>query len=349
MPKSFSYVFPLVGASLKIYPNGAIGFATKRLTRLADESMSRKAQAELRDSYRTIPNEREIAAFETGCYLGLSDVSNSQKASKPRGLKGISRYGRRLVESCARLMTQQCGKEQLSFLTLTLPPGTLVTGQQWTAGLHLMRTKVRAELKAFDLPGEIVGVTEVQEKRSAREGVPILHAHWLFQGKGRYTTWGISKERIEELWKDTCVTCMGYDPDTSFGKSTNIMPVRKDASAYLGKYMSKGSKSVSEYAQSECQNYLPSTWYTCTANLRTQFRVCTVVLRNETAMEAKEWLQRAGQNLTQWQRDISVTTSEGHTFVVGWAAQVRKSLTVEQFIYRLGMRESLDTYATLCS
>lgn len=341
MPKSFAYVMPLTGSTLKIYPNGALGFATKRLTRLSDESMGRKAQSARRDLYRTIPNEEEITAFESGSTLGLSDVSNSQKPAKRRGAKGITRHGRRLVESAARLMTDSCGKELLSFLTLTLPAFLKISGEQWTAAMHLMRTKVRAELLGLGLPGEIVGVTEIQERRSESEGRPVLHAHWLFQGRLKGKTWAITKERIEELWKDTCVNCMGFDPDTDFGKSTNIMPVRKDAAAYLGKYMSKGSKSVSEFAQSEWANCLPSTWYTCTAKLRTQFQRSIVVLRNEIAMESKEWLQSAGQGFLAWAKDISVTTSEGLTYVVGWSARILKSLTVEQFICHLGTRNDL--------
>lgn len=332
MPKSFSYVMPLVGSTLKIYPNGSLGFSIKRLARLGDSSIGKNTEPSERNPESRNTSDEEKKAFEDGSTLGLSDVSNLKKPAKRRGAKGITRHGRRLVESAARLMTDSCGKELLSFLTLTLPPGTLVTGQEWTAAVNLMRTKVRAELMGAGLPGEIVGVTEIQEKRSGNEGRPILHAHWLFQGRLKGTTWGISKERIEELWKDTCVTCMGYERDTDFGKSTNIMPVKKDAAAYLGKYMSKGSKSVSEFAQSEWLSCLPSTWYICTEALRTQFRQSIVVLKNGSAMEAKEWLQSAGRGLLAWAQDISVTTQEGLTFVVGWAARMAKHLTMEQFI-----------------
>jgi len=252
--------------------------------------------------------------------MGLSSPNKLQKTSKrPRGQGGITSHGRNLVKDGAIYLERRYGRSRLSFLTCTLPPGTLSSADQWTLLLKLFRQKLEYHLKVAGLPQDIVGVTEVQEKRFAKTGEVALHIHWLFVGKrNSECNWEFTKEQFREWWNECLSHVTGVTPDNPWDSSTRIEPIRKSAAGYLGKYMSKGTHTIALVVEKGLAAFLPSSWYTCTNALRRAVKVSTFVVSGAAAEQLFEMLTGPDSTLLKWSKYVEKTTPDGASFVVGW-------------------------------
>lgn len=211
--------------------------------------------------------------------IGLSKVAKSHKSSEAgsegarKGLNGITLYGQRMVRNAAYLMQQKWGGNQLSFLTCTLPGGaceTLEAARSWAEIVRKFTSTLKRDLEAEGLPGLIVGVTEIQPKRAARDGGCPLHLHMVFKGAHKDYQWCLRPGRLQLLWSRAVLnTCPGFR-GLEFAASCNIQRVKSSASGYLGKYMSKGADDIkaSIIANDGCIDHLPHHWYTLTNEAR---------------------------------------------------------------------------------
>lgn len=214
-------------------------------------------------------------AREEGETMGLSVPTNSHN-SRPqrkirRGLKGITSRQRRLVKSAGVLLEKKYGRENFSFLTLTLPAdsgGNLIS---WNSNFgEITRQTVqelRRELIRQGLPGEIIGVVEIQEGRLERVGELALHLHLIFAGrKNAWSPWAIDKVWIRDLWNRQLEMVVGMP---FFGDATTrIEKPRKSLQKELGKYLSKGSRVIARVVDLGLQDQLPHSWVTVSLTLR---------------------------------------------------------------------------------
>lgn len=199
--------------------------------------------------------------------LGLSHPPNSHK----RGLNGITSYGARLVRNAAYLMQTKFGKENLSFITLTLPSCSkdeLATiAAQWSHIVRLYVQELKRELERQGLYPGCVGVTEVQERRLRGRGELGLHLHLVAQGRAsRRQPWRISPGFHRQVWGRILSGILGRDFDAR--SLENVQAVRKDAASYLGKYLTKGVQVIGQIVETYGPDCCPSSWYTCTNSLR---------------------------------------------------------------------------------
>lgn len=220
--------------------------------------------------------------------LGSSKVPNSQdqhqgmtEASSQRGLRGITRYGSRLVRNAAFVLQKVYGKERLSFCTTTIPgsPGeTCLIAERWSEIVRRFIQAVKEKLERHQLPPYIVGVTEVQMLRFRRTGGMPLHLHMVFVGrhKGRGAPWEVSTKWFDACWRRAVVGVCPEVDGLNFRASCNMQRVRDSAKGYLGKYMSKGIGAITELLEQEPTliQFIPRSWYACTNPLR------NLVLRN---------------------------------------------------------------------
>lgn len=207
--------------------------------------------------------------------LGLSLPSNSHRedviAQPKRGQKGITAYGKRVLKCAVWRMQRLYGKRSLSFVTLTLPSITFeeswYVSSNWSEILRVFYQRLIRELERRGLPRVYAGCTELQPKRSNREDHPALHIHFVVVGRWRQRgEWALSPADFRRIWAEAVSPYLSHS--YSWGATENVQMVKKDVSAYLGKYLSKGIR-VDKVPSPEGTGWsLPTAWYNVSLGLR---------------------------------------------------------------------------------
>lgn len=206
-----------------------------------------------------------------GTPLGSSKVVKSHRTRKARGTKGLSRWGGRILRNSIHLLEREAGKDSLSFLTLTVPDCSLSDyrglAASWDEVTRQLIQHLRRRLQSQQLSGEVVGVSEIQEKRYQRTGVPALHLHLLFQGRaGRKTAWVITPKWVRKAWMRIIKP---YLPSaTAWNSLENLQRIQKSAGAYMAKYMSKGVHTIERMIDEGLADCVPKAWWNCSFSLR---------------------------------------------------------------------------------
>ena len=73
------------------------------------------------------------------------------------------------------------------------------------------------------------------------------------------------------------------DSDVNFNCSINAQVIRKSASSYIAKYMSKGGEIIGEIKEKGLEASLPSQWWTASKIMKKMFQESIIRLDNETA------------------------------------------------------------------
>jgi hypothetical protein len=209
--------------------------------------------------------------------IGSSTVPNSHRETVKRGQLGISAHGRKLVRNAALRLEKECGNFTLSFLTLTIPglgeEGALTICENWHHIVRVFQQRLKRMLQRKGLTGEMVGVTEVQEKRFAATNVVALHLHIVFQGRQFGCGWVLSPGDVRAAWREVLTPYMdGCSDEPYWDACENIVRVKHSASGYLGKYLSKGVNATKAIREVYPDIVLPSCWYLCTNTLRTRVK-----------------------------------------------------------------------------
>ena len=189
---------------------------------------------------------------------GISRVSQPPKPRSPRGSKGISSYGRSQVRNAATILQEQHKKQNLAFLTLTVPftedEDLKASYKNWSRAVGNFEDRLRRELPP-DLR-QWVHCTEDQKR-----GAP--HLHMAFPSRrARGQKWLITKQWITDTWREIWEHILPNSSGKHTWKyATRIESIKKSIAGYLGKYMSKGGypKHPDRY---------PSSWWGCTKKLK---------------------------------------------------------------------------------
>nr|CRY96862.1 hypothetical protein [uncultured prokaryote] len=202
---------------------------------------------------------------------GSDDVAPAPKSSTRHGLKGIPRSAARIVRNAAYLLQKKVGRENLTFATVTVPAMPLekmrVLHENWHKVVELYRLGLRRALQKKGLSGETVGVSEIQEERRERTGLPVLHLHTVFQGRWPYGQWAVTTKTHDRLWGNAVRAVIPYAL-VSFKSAANLQEVRTSAANYLGKYITKGVASVQKIVDEGMSDWLPRQWWNVTRSLR---------------------------------------------------------------------------------
>lgn len=259
--------------------------------------------------------------------LGLSPLRNFDKLLEPGaptnegvpsvvkryGVHGITSSGARVVRNAAHLIESEGGKGRAVFATCTVPSLPMeamrILHEKWHKVVELYRLGVKRVLTDNDLSGELITVSEVQEKRYERTGIPVLHIHSLFIGKSRSGRWAISTKDHDRIWTRVIAHVVGTD---HFDASAccNLQRVKKSCEGYIGKYMTKGSKCVRKMCADGFTGWLPKQWWSCARTLRARVNAQT---RDIDSMA--EWLndmadEKSG-DVWLWHRDVSIEMRDG--------------------------------------
>ena len=227
--------------------------------------------------------------------LSSSKLHNHRKMTSKYGSKGITAKGRKTVSCSALLLEKKYGKKRLGFGTATLPPlnkeGLEECLKNWGEITRRFFEEIKRVIERKGYKFLYVAVTEIQEKRFKREGMPYPHLHWVYVAKDNTNKdWYISASLLRTIWRRIVVKTIKkgkfvrQPSQKEFAASINCSTIRKSASAYIGKYMSKGSVTIASMQKAGFNNY-PSQWWTACKAVKTMFVKSIIRLDSATCFD----------------------------------------------------------------
>ena len=206
--------------------------------------------------------------------LGSAVARNPKRCSTRNGERGITQYGRRRVrEGCALLEEHRAC---LAFWTVTLPTEALLhlnETDRWPMFQDRIRKELARRLQLAGLVPEIVGVVEIQEKRTRRTGVCGTHLHICYRAKRtRWNCWAIDPASLDWIILAALQTCGMDRCDVS--TAGKVQPIRKSVGRYMAKYMTKGSCLAAVCPRQK--NLVPRQWWFMTAPLASRVAAATL-------------------------------------------------------------------------
>lgn len=206
--------------------------------------------------------------------LGLSLARNPKRP--PRyGLKGMPGEGRKNVWRALALLEEN--RRLLSFWTVSLPTAALLDlgrSDQWATFQDRVRKELVRVLRRAGLPTLVVGVVELQPRRSRAAGFPCPHLHVVFQGrKSPGHGWALSPSDLDGVILQALSTAgvtapADCDPLEWIATAGNVQQVKKSVRAYLAKYMTKGSGDTAQWIGTTMETLLPRQWWFWSQPLR---------------------------------------------------------------------------------
>lgn len=176
-------------------------------------------------------------------------VESSPAPPKSRKrLETMTRSMARNIRNGVYLLEQWYGKDNLSFLTLTLP--ALSTDElekcceRWDYVTDQILKWLRKRLQKLNIEFQYVYCTEIQTKRLQKRGEYAPHLHIVYRGRyAKKTPWAITPAQVRKAWCGILSSIIGH---RNFDGSAceNLQRIKHSAARYLSKYMSKGSCSL---------------------------------------------------------------------------------------------------------
>jgi hypothetical protein len=198
--------------------------------------------------------------------LDLTTPANSHNEvvpKTPRGQKGITGHGRKMVKSAATLIQKMPGK-RITFATVTMPPLAQHLRRDlalaWPEFLRQLIQWLSRRLKSAGLPALICSVTEIQPGRLRVLNEGYLHLHLVWPNHyARYGNWAIDVCHLK-TWCSEFLQARGLWESDSW-VNVDTQQVEKTAAGYLAKYMSKGSEEIEEFAADCGWDAVPKQWW----------------------------------------------------------------------------------------
>ena len=318
--------------SVKLYPDRTV---TSGLTR--KYKPPRPVAVKTSSHVEWVKNSIAVHGIEAtlAASPGSSLLTNSHRNLKPRasrGSRGMTAYQRRLVRAGAEELTRRHGKYNCSLVTTTLPPQYAgASSDEWSEILRQFVQKWRRFASDNGLDTDVIGVTEIQERRLALKNELALHWHGIGQMRTSGTEWRINHRHIREWWKESVENVMGIREGTRWDAAENVEGIRKDAAGYLGKYMSKGSKVAASLVEQGLQDKLPHSWCTASLRMRQWFRKNTFTFQGHYATRVLQILRREFCDWVAFHTVITVEASDGQQLDVGAVFKLRKIFTYREW------------------
>ena len=265
--------------------------------------------------------------------MGLSNVPNSHKAVRsPKGRKGITPHGRRLVKFAAAEIERRVGQRNTVLITTTLPPAfDSLDRDVWVEACRQFLQMLHRAMLPHGYANLIVSVTEIQEARQAKCGGLPLHLHIVLPGRKPGHAWILTPAWVREHWRDAIRNATGNDQEIDFGTSTRIEQIRHSAASYLGKYMSKGCKATKVVLEQGLGALLPPSWYSCTRMLRSLYKSRIRATSGVEVTEIALWMIDALADCFSWSKWVEITAPSGIVHRVGWIGYLKSEWSGDRF------------------
>ena len=278
------------------------------------------------DAYAGIIKEKHVVTLEPPS-VGLSAEANHHSGGSRRyGLRGITRNGcNKVLEGSKLLERRYPGK--LGFYTLTCPylDSSLIYEFNRNIG-EIQRRYFQDLRRLYDKKCcnfNYVSVIELQSKRYESSGEWALHIHYLAPCFVRQSReWVLNADELRYLWMRSCAAVVGIEADTS--ASVDAQLVKKSASGYLAKYLSKGSGNV-DFIADIAPSQVPGQWWSMSAKVRKGISALTMQISqplSEWWFEGNNFSEGEPYHLT-YKRDIYIEW-RGQSLRVGLSGQLDK-------------------------
>lgn len=174
---------------------------------------------------------------------GEASRRSPEKPSRKK-LEGMTKNMGRNIRNAAYLLEQRYGKDCISFLTLTLPNLSQEDlgkcCERWDEMVHQFLIILRKKLQKLNIQFEYVYCTEIQPKRLEIRNEYVPHLHLLFRGRnGKKHPWAVTPKQVRKSWASIVSNVLGHAEFVTTALE-NLQRVRKSATRYLSKYLSKG-------------------------------------------------------------------------------------------------------------
>lgn len=348
------------GLSGRLYPNGdfTLGKIPPKYKTPKEEAFDKawEAQHDYVELYEYKYGKREKRVYrfldpgnQNRDPLGLSTLPNSHKPDqvsgddddqdpetpcqprKKRGLKGITGNGKRMVSSSAWLLQKAYGKKQLGFGTVTLPsfpdrPELLVIlVDMWPELVRQFFQQLTRYLKRSGYPARWVGVTEIQPKRLEKFDEPAPHLHFVYHAHSGDYRWFISANEMRRIWRQILEAAIEPYTDGKYSVNTqaaiDTQSVKKDAGAYLAKYMSKGGDVIKMMKDKGLESFIPTAWWHCCLELKRAVKSLIVELPSDFKTAIAEGVDLVARGLAFYLKEVIIDDKK-----YGWVGRLKRSL-----------------------
>lgn len=254
--------------------------------------------------------------------LGLSMVVKSHKPpeaspTRERSGKPQTSHAKRMVRNGVAKLERQHGKQNLAFVTYTVPDMPADDMDAFREGLpevvRQLKQSIERDLRRAGIDPEVVYVVEIHQERYERTGQIVPHIHVVFQSRKNYwSPYAISTERNTELWNRAVSNVLKRRVEMPWG--ARIEQVKKSAERYMAKYMSKGGKLAKEAIKEGKEQWLPKQWWGMSRSLSRWIKANTRLLSSKDEQfikdNYKEFKADINHSPFSWIHDHNVDTSE---------------------------------------
>jgi len=259
--------------------------------------------------------------------LFIKSPKSSRKKRSPYGSNGITTYGKRVVKNGALLLERKYGKSRLGFVTCSLPslPAVdhhLLNGN-WSEVVRRFYQKLRRQFEKLSEQFIYLGVTEIQEKRFKKYGIPAPHLHFVYVARSSSrSAYSLYICQLHRAWNESVQEGLERAGSTysllenkSWG-SVHAKVVRKSASAYLGKYLTKGGQVLGDMIEQGWTEF-PKQWWTACLRVKEIYKEAVVRMSQDDAswffFDSEELYERG---LFAWMQSIWIEVG-GYSYRVG--------------------------------
>ena len=304
----------------------SIGYSAASKIRKEDEEHEIAYEKQFNSYKRTKKKYGKTIREEVKFFDGEVDLDRFIKSpelsqeKKAYGKNGITGYGKRVVRNSSLLLQDKIARHRLGFFTATMPnlgeKNLRLVISSWGEIVRKFFQELRREYGRQGCDFPYISVTEIQEKRFSKTGLPYPHLHWVsICKKPRSRGFVISANRIRQIWKRAiCNSLRGSVPAESldrisFNASVDAQVVKKSACAYLGKYISKGCAVVKSMQEKGFDEF-PRQWWSCSKDVKKMFKDSVVRIHADMAFEIfmyfDAWMQ---SGMFEWGDDVFASIS----------------------------------------
>ncbi len=200
-------------------------------------------------SYQDVIMDYPIArGVGEGAFIPLVHQMVESSPSPPKSrkrLESMTKNMARNIRNGVYCLEQWYGKDQLSFLTLTLPnlstDELTMCCEKWDYATDQILKWLRKRLQKLNIEFQYVYCTEIQLKRLQSRGEYAPHLHIVFRGRyAKKTPWAITPAQVRKAWCGILSSIIGHSKFD--GRACeNLQRIKYSAARYLSKYMSKGN------------------------------------------------------------------------------------------------------------
>lgn len=193
----------------------------------------------------------------------------------------------RNIRNAVYLLEKRHGKDNLSFLTLTLPALSSddlnKVCESWSSMSDQILKWLRKRLDSKGLEFEYVYCTEIQTKRLKLRHEFAPHLHIVFKGRhGKKAPWCVSPVQVRKAWASVISNVVAHRR-FAISALENLQRIKYSAARYLSKYLSKGSCRLPGEEDCPQVSRLRTQWGGMAQKLSRAVKQCTSTIRSDGA------------------------------------------------------------------